>query len=770
MRSKRICFPIIAVGMIFLLFSSCASTKYVPDGSYLLDEVKINVKENVSSESDLMQYLRQRPNFKAFGLFRIYMGVYNLSGRDTSKRINRKLKSIGEAPVIYDPYLTFQSEKELQKKMKQKGYMDAQVTSSVEFRKKKAKVTYDITPNKPYIIGEIKNNFNIDSKIDSIMKERGGWTNSKIKTNNLFDIDVLDDERERIATYLRRRGYYNFSRENISFLADSSIGNHKIDLSIQLKPLTKSLGNGNTETIEYKPYKIRHINITTYNGSSTDASNVSDLDTIEHNPNITIFSNGKPLLRPSILEEDLRITPNSTYNEFIVERAYSRYNNLGILRSSSIRFNEVEENGNELDCDIALFSGKPQSISFDIEGTNSNGDLGFALNLGYAHKNIFRGSEVLNINARYAQEAYSGLSNILREYVLDFGGDVSINFPRFLFPFVSTNFKRRIDANTEFKILYNYQIRPNTYERTTISTGMKYIWNHRRFYRYAFDFIDLNYINIDTDPSFDSIYSASKYSVLRESYSDHFIMSSKFTITYDDRSINTNSHQHYYRVSLETAGNTLFAINSLFGGKKNSDGQYEIGKIPYSQFVKGEFDYSYNQYFDAKNRLVYHIGFGLSLPYGNGSVVPFEKRFFGGGANGVRGWSVRTLGPGSYSSDRHDDFVKQSGDIKLLLNLEYRTKLFWKIEAAAFIDAGNIWTIKDYESQPLGQFRFKDFYKQIALAYGLGLRLDFSYFLIRFDMGVKAYNPSRISSEKWRFKGINWDDDFALHFAIGYPF
>ena len=217
MRSKRIWFPIIAVGMIFLLFSSCASTKYVPDGSYLLDEVKINVKENVSSESDLMQYLRQRPNFKAFGLFRIYMGVYNLSGRDTSKRINRKLKSIGEAPVIYDPYLTFQSEKELQKKMKQKGYMDAQVTSSVEFRKKKAKVTYDITPNKPYIIGEIKNNFNIDSKIDSIMKERGGWTNSKIKTNNLFDIDVLDDERERIATYLRRRGYYNFSRENISF-------------------------------------------------------------------------------------------------------------------------------------------------------------------------------------------------------------------------------------------------------------------------------------------------------------------------------------------------------------------------------------------------------------------------------------------------------------------------------------------------------------------------------------------------------------------------
>ena len=150
-------------------------------------------------------------------------------------------------------------------------------------------------------------------------------------------------------------------------------------------------------------------------------------------------------MRPSIIEEDLRITPHSLYNEYIIERTYSRYNSLGILRSSSIRFSEVGEDSDELDCDISLFSGKPQSISLDVEGTNSNGDLGFALNLGYAHKNIFRGSEVLNINARYAQESYSGLSNILKKYVLDIGGEVSINFPRFLFPFVSKNFKRRID-------------------------------------------------------------------------------------------------------------------------------------------------------------------------------------------------------------------------------------------------------------------------------------------------------------------------------------
>ena len=232
-RKKQLIVGVVGSIIMFLL-TSCSTTKHVPDGEYLLNKAKIEVKDNKTVNNNLSQYLRQRPNFKVFGLFRIYLGIYNLSGKDTSKKINKRLRDAGEPPVIYDPFLTFQSEKELQKYMKTKGYMQAEVSSLTETKKKKLEVTYYITPNQPYRIRNIENNFDIDPVIDSLLKNRGGYSQTKIKKGDLFDIDVLDNERERITSYLRRRGYYYFNKEYISFTADSSVGNHEIDLKILL--------------------------------------------------------------------------------------------------------------------------------------------------------------------------------------------------------------------------------------------------------------------------------------------------------------------------------------------------------------------------------------------------------------------------------------------------------------------------------------------------------------------------------------------------------
>jgi outer membrane protein assembly factor BamA len=246
-------------------------------------------------------------------------------------------------------------------------------------------------------------------------------------------------------------------------------------------------------------------------------------------------------------------------------------------------------------------------------------------------------------------------------------------------------------------------------------------------------------------------------------------MSTGFSYSYDNHLSNA-LNKKYYRFSIETAGNILQGVNSILGRKKNEEGQYEVGDIPYAQYVKGEFDFAYNYAFDQRNHLVGHINVGLAYPYGNASVVPFEKRFFGGGANGVRGWSVRTLGPGNYYSENLNDFVKQTGDVKLLMNLEYRAKLFWKIEAAVFVDAGNIWNIKKYEGQEEGTFYFNKFYKQLAVAYGLGLRLDLDYLILRFDGGMKAINPMKAGQDKYPILKPNFNRDFAFHFAVGYPF
>jgi outer membrane protein assembly factor BamA len=226
------------------------------------------------------------------------------------------------------------------------------------------------------------------------------------------------------------------------------------------------------------------------------------------------------------------------------------------------------------------------------------------------------------------------------------------------------------------------------------------------------------------------------------------------------------------RFNVETAGNLLNAGSLLFDAKKNSDNQYSLFNIAYAQYVKGDIDISKSLRFDERNSMALHFGLGVAYPYGNSNILPYEKRYFSGGANSVRGWSVRELGPGRFmGNDGRIDFINQTGDIKLDMNIEYRTSLFWKIHGAVFIDAGNIWTIRDYVEQPGGQFRLKSFWREIAVAYGLGFRLNFDYFIIRLDGGMKAVHPGYTDAIR-HFPIIhpNFKRDFTFHFAVGLPF
>ncbi|MBQ9073345.1 MAG: BamA/TamA family outer membrane protein, partial [Muribaculaceae bacterium] len=223
------------------------------------------------------------------------------------------------------------------------------------------------------------------------------------------------------------------------------------------------------------------------------------------------------------------------------------------------------------------------------------------------------------------------------------------------------------------------------------------------------------------------------------------------------------------RSSIEIAGNAMYGLSSLLGDER-SGGAYKLFGIQYAQYVKAEVDYTYTCNFNDRNTLAFHVGAGVGVPYGNSSMMPFEKRFYSGGANSVRGGGVRTLGQGSYNSQTSvTNFINQCGDIRFDMSLEYRAKLFWLVEGALFVDAGNIWTIHNYENQPGGMFKFDRFYKEIAAAYGIGLRLDFTYFLIRLDMGMKAYNPAE-NQERWPLVHPDFGRDATFHFSVGYPF
>lgn len=767
-----------------LVLGSCSSTKYVGNGEYLLDKVEI-VSDNKSFKSgNLKPYLRQQPNFKAFGLMKWQLFVYDWSGRNEKRWLSKQLRRMGEAPVILDTMLVGQSVDELTRFFINKGYTNAEVSASVDTSKrKKAVVTYQIISNKPYRINQYAVNLD-DQKIDSIAKLKPPHRSflssafrtfsddytSLIKDSALFDRDVLDKERQRITSLLRRRGYYAFNRDYLSYIADSSFNRNLVDLDMLLKPYRQQKADGMVIDTLHRQYYIKDVSIITdYDPLTLEEGGAASSDTVRAGDVNILYGKSGKSIRPSVLRKSNYIMPGKLYNERNVEQTYSSFATLRALRNLNIRFTEIEENDTmKLNCTILTSPAKLQGFGVDIEGTNSNGDLGFASSLNYQHRNLFKGAEIFSTKIRGAYEALSQQSEGNSYWEL--GAEASVLFPRFLFPFLSEDFRRKLRATSELKVSYSFQTRPE-FQRAILSGGWSYIWQERNNVqaRHVFKLLDIDYVYLlKMNQQFkDSL----PVSTVLYNFTDQFIVGTGYTYSFSNYTPqNRQRNTHSVRLSFETAGNLLYALSKVTRAKKDDEGYYNLFGINYAQFMKGDVDFSKSIVLDSRNKLAFHIGVGVGYPYGNTKSLPFERSYFSGGANSVRGWSVRSLGPGSMPIDSVRSFAQQIGDIRLDMNIEYRTKLFWKFEMAAFVDAGNVWTFHKDKDRPNGNFDFSRFYKEIAVSYGLGLRLDFDFFLIRFDTGMKAYNPQQSGAKRWAILHPNFKDNFAWHFAVGYPF
>ena len=469
-------------------------------------------------------------------------------------------------------------------------------------------------------------------------------------------------------------------------------------------------------------------------------------------------------LRQSTLKNSNLIEKGDLYSAEKVQRTYNKFTRLSAIRSTNIHFMEIPDS-DALDVNIQIARRKTNSIQIQPEGTNTEGDFGAALSVTYENRNIFHGSELLTIEARGAFEAIKGLEGYENDNYIELGLETKLSFPKFIIPWLSENFQKTHDAVTEFPISYNIQNRPE-FHRNVLTTAWRYKWNSsKNKVGYSFDLIDLNYISMPwISDTFRRDY-IDKSSILRLNYNDLFIMKIGFGVNYND-GIN------FLRTNIETAGNLLRALSGLFHFTKNELGQYKVANVAFAQYVKFDADYTHLFKLDYRNTLALHGRFGIAVPYGNSSLMPYEKRYFSGGANSVRGWNVRTLGPGRYiGRDGRIDFLNQTGDIKIDLNAELRTDLFWKFQGALFIDAGNIWTIKPYEDQPNGYFKIKSLYDEMAVSYGVGLRMNFDYFILRLDLGMKAINPAYTTKEEhFPIAHTVFSRDYSLHFAVGLPF
>lgn len=756
-----------------LLTVSCSTTKFVPDGSYLLDEVHIQTDAKEVKPSGLYLYLRQTPNAKWFSLLKTQLYIYDWSGRDSTRWINRALRRIGDAPVIYQETETERSREEIQKAVQNMGYMGAHVTCLTETKKKKLRLTYKVKTGRPYKVRNIRYDIP-DSLIRSYMERDSAGT--LLSPGMAFDVNLLDMERQRITEHLRRNGYYKFNKEYLSYTADTARSTYLVDLTMHLLPFRQGPME---EERPHRQYTIGQVGfITDYDVMQSSALSSIEVNDSLHYKGFPIYYRDKVYLRPQVLLNNLYVTPGKLYNDQDVQRTYSDFGRMPALKYTNIRFFETQRNDSSLlNAYVMLTPSKQQSISFELEGTNSAGDLGAAASVSFQHKNLFRGSESFLLKLRGAYEAVSGLQGNFRdEDYTELGAEATINFPRFLFPFLSNDFRRKIRASTEFGLQYSYQLRPE-FSRIVASANWSYRWGVlRQRAQHRIDLLDINYLYMPwISDYFRDIYLEKEQNyILQYNYKDRLIVRTGYSFVYNSngqfQSGTVGSGNSYtIRFNIESAGNLLYVLARMAHLRQNEDGEYSLLSIPFAQYVKGDLDYSKNIVIDTRNSLAFHIGGGIAIPYGNATVVPFEKRYFSGGANSVRGWSVRDLGPGAFPGD--GNFLNQSGDIKFDASIEYRTRLFWKFRGAAFIDAGNIWTLRNYESQPGGKFDLKKFYKQIALAYGIGLRLDLDFFILRFDGGMKALNPVYESGpQRWPLLHPKFSRDFAFHFAVGYPF
>lgn len=766
------------MALVFMaVLSSCSSTKHVPQGKLLLDKVKINIADPRPDveKSQLANYLRQNANHRVLGGVKLQLAFYNLSGKDSTKWFNRWIQRVGTPPVIYDAALTEASAEQLKTALSNRGYMNNVVTYHVQTDsiKRKARVDYDITLGEPYYIRSIAYEIPDDDMRDIILGDSADFV---VHQGDLLNFNNLDQWRQDITENLRNHGYYAFNKEYITFIADTAADSHAVDLTLNSREPYRN--ERMPYYTEHEPFYVRNVTYVTRFDPVAMRDGYWGEDTVVLASGVKVYEDSTHYLRPQVIDECNYIEPGSLYNADALNRTYRALGRLNVIKQINIDVRPVGEVDGVLmlDAYVLLQSDRAQTISVSLEGTNSEGDLGFGVGLDYQHRNIFRGAEVLSGKFKLTYESLSGnLSGLINNNYSEYSTEWGITFPKFMAPFLKRSFKHKIQASTAFTLNFDYQARPE-YTRVIAGGGWRYQWSERsRRLSHTLTLLDLSVISVPkfNEEFFDRITNP----LLRYSYQDHLIMRMGYNF-YRTNKAEMNVQQmglfqrdvFTIRANAETAGNLLYGLSHLTRQQADSTGSYKALGIRYSQYVKADADYSITHYFDRRQSLAFHVGAGVAIPYGNSDVLPFEKRFYSGGANSVRGWGVRTLGPGSYNSNNSlSNFIYQCGDIRFDVNLEYRAKLFWVVELGLFIDAGNIWTIKDYEDQPGGVFKFNKFYEQIACSYGAGIRLDFKYFLVRVDMGMKAHNPAS-GQEHWPLLHPRFKRDSEFHFSVGYPF
>ncbi len=757
--------------VVFAFLSSCNTAKLVPKGEHILIKNKIESTDDDFNTEPIYNYLKQKENTKTALFFNFHLWLFNMAHDKSGKE--KKLKKwlgiyklgdiAGEAPVILDKDLIHVSGNQINKYMRNKGYYDSKVRDTVIYygrANKKAKVLYKITPGEPMRIDSVFCSVQ-DTGIKRIIEEHK--SNSYIKKNSLLDVDMLQNERVRITNLLKEKGYFLFNKEYIYYQVDT-LDKKPYTASLELKILNPKDSLHRKFTIN-NVYFFNNFNPQDFLRLKDDY--YADFDTLEYQGKYFLNNQKKSFIKPKVIVNNSYIEKGQLYSSSNVQNTFKQLSSLNEFKLINIRYNRLPKDA-KVDVLVQLTPFKKHNYITEIEGTNTSGNFGIGGGLKYQHKSLFGRAEILNVNLFGKLETRNDLryqTENLSFNSRELGTIISLDFPKFLLPFRSEKFIKKNHPRTTLEFNFNYKKRPE-YTVSVYGGSFGYYWVSRKYFRHKFKPINVNSVKVFDMR--DSYRASIKNTYLERSFDDFLITSSIYTMYFS----NKKERRNFFNVlfTTEIAGNILNWYSQATEREK-VDGSYQFFDNTFAQFWKTELDITFNQAV-GKDHLVYRLYGGLAHPYGNISVMPYIKQFYSGGASGIRAWSVKSLGPGSYSAPS-SRFHNEVADFKFEGNLEYRFKLFWVVEGAWFADFGNIWSLNPKDNRQGAQFDYKTFLSEIAIGTGLGFRFDFSFLIFRVDLGLKVKDPKEPVDKRWLWQSKDNPLDYeytSINFGIGYPF
>lgn len=762
-KGVKVMIRFLAYMLLAAVAMGCSNLRYLGEDQELYTGSNIQIasderiRERGLIEDQLQDVIYPQPNQTLLGL-RPWLWFYNIAGEPTGRGIRYLLRErLGEPPVLFQEVDPLRTRRLMDNRLVNMGYFDSNVSWEVNRRNRKVQVDYLVSVQRPYRIRQL-HPMQEESQIASHINE--SLERTILRENAPYRLETLRQERERIDQELKALGYFYFHPDVILFHADSTVGDRQVDLYPLIKP--------EMPVITTRQYRIGNVYLyADYLMDGMDTSLRSD--TIELREGLYLFDT-HGLYRHRVLEEAIVMQHGELYNQEDHNRTLNYLTTLGVFRFVNMRFIAVtqEDGEHRLDVRILLTPMDRKSISAEVRGvTKSTNFAGPGVLLAFTNRNFFGGAEDFRFNINASYETLMGQRDAPASS-WELGGEAQLSYPRFVLPFGLRRPRRVLSPRTNISLGANYLNRTDALELTSFNFNYGYSWNrtvslHHRLVPLVVNVFSLGAVHEGAlGQMVDNI-------ILRQALFEQFILGAEYSLIYNSQLRGTSARDYYYNLNLDSSGNLAWLASSLGAG--NADEGFTLFNQSFAQFFKADIDVRHYRRLSGSTRLATRLILGAGFPYGNSGSLPYLKQFIIGGTNSIRAFHPRSLGPGAYAppgeiAGRFN--LLQAGEIILEANVEYRFDITTLFKGALFVDAGNVWRLREDENTPGGVFSFDTFLEQIAMGAGAGLRIDVNFFVLRFDFAFPLAVP--YTDRPGFFEPVRPFRNMIFNLGIGYPF